>query len=194
MSILAHKSLLVDTIFCLEFSDLLRVGSSTSSLLSVRRGSTWDSASSDRCLLCLRVEDVSTMCHDNASYTCIMFNIVLYGMNVYFPLHMFFDPLIVYTVSSIIVCFGMFICYILCTLQKEEIKNIDLSVLLITQNISNIALGDRVAIEPIIPCRHCDVCRSGQYNLCTHRKHNAQPPTQGNLSRFYVHDVGFCYK
>ena len=33
----------------------------------------------------------------------------------------------VYTICSIIVCFGMSIRYTLCTLQKEEIKNIYLS-------------------------------------------------------------------
>ena len=67
------------------------------------------------------------MCHDDASYTCIMFKralycIVLNCMNVsLISSSYFFDLLIVCTVSSITVCFGMFICYILCILQKEEI-------------------------------------------------------------------------
>ena len=72
------------------------------------------------------------MGHDDASYTYVMFDIVLYcivyRINVYVWMSNFLFILIaflhVYTVCSIIVCFGMFICYTLCTLQKEEIKNI----------------------------------------------------------------------
>ena len=103
--------LVCKTIFCLEFSDPLRVDSSTASLHSVRRGSSWDSAQSNWCFPCLRVEDVSSMSHDDASFTNFMFNIVLYvcfRMSVYYFYSYYFDLLHAYTVSPIIACFGMF--------------------------------------------------------------------------------------
>src|SRR3954470_4735167 len=31
---------------------------------------------------------------------------------------------------------------------------------------SGLAAGQRVAIEPGVPCGHCDQCRRGSYNLC----------------------------
>ena len=78
ISILVRK-----TIFCLEFSDPQRVGSSTASLHSVRRGIPWDSAQFNWCFPCLRVQDVSSMRHDDASFTNFMFNIVLHCMCVF---------------------------------------------------------------------------------------------------------------
>lgn len=32
--------------------------------------------------------------------------------------------------------------------------------------VKNIKIGDKVAVEPGVPCRHCDYCRDGKYNLC----------------------------
>ena len=60
--------------------------------------------------------------------SCSILYCIVYRINVYVWMSNFLFILIVflhvYTVCSIIVCFGMFICYTLCTLQKEEIKNI----------------------------------------------------------------------
>ena len=55
-------------------------------------------------------------------------------------------------------------------------------------------VGDRVAIEPGVPCRMCSYCKSGVYNLCIDMKFCATPPIHGNLSRYYVHAAAFCYK
>ncbi|MCP9262506.1 Sorbitol dehydrogenase [Dirofilaria immitis] len=33
-------------------------------------------------------------------------------------------------------------------------------------NVKGFAVGDRVAIEPGVPCRRCQLCRRGRYNLC----------------------------
>ena len=54
--------------------------------------------------------------------------------------------------------------------------------------------GDRVAIEPGVPCRRCMYCKTGRYNLCLDMKFCATPPYDGNLARFYVHDADFCFK
>ena len=54
--------------------------------------------------------------------------------------------------------------------------------------------GDRVAIEPGVPCRHCHFCKEGRYNLCPDIAFCATPPFDGSLCRFYVHAADFCYK
>ena len=55
-------------------------------------------------------------------------------------------------------------------------------------------LGDRVAIEPGVPCRTCSYCKSGRYNLCPDMQFCATPPVNGSLANYYVHAADFCYK
>ena len=54
--------------------------------------------------------------------------------------------------------------------------------------------GDRVAVEPGYPCRMCDFCKTGRYNLCAEMKFAATPPYDGTLCRYYCHPADFCYK
>jgi len=60
--------------------------------------------------------------------------------------------------------------------------------------VTNLKVGDRVAIEPGIPCRICDFCKSGRYNLCLEMAFCATPPFDGTLTRYYAHASDFCYK
>ncbi|XP_047003168.1 sorbitol dehydrogenase-like [Schistocerca americana] len=60
--------------------------------------------------------------------------------------------------------------------------------------VKNLKRGDRVAIEPGVPCRTCNFCKEGRYNLCQSIFFCATPPDHGNLSRFYVHAADFCHK
>ncbi|TPR05497.1 Arylsulfotransferase (ASST) family protein [Aspergillus niger] len=46
--------------------------------------------------------------------------------------------------------------------------------------------GDRVAMEPGVPCRRCDYCRSGSYNLCGDTIFAATPPWDGTLAKYYA--------
>jgi len=62
------------------------------------------------------------------------------------------------------------------------------------EGVSSLKVGDRVAIEPGVPCRLCNYCKTGRYNLCLEMKFCATPPYDGNLSRYYVHDADFCFK
>ncbi|VEN48539.1 unnamed protein product [Callosobruchus maculatus] len=62
------------------------------------------------------------------------------------------------------------------------------------KDVKHLQPGDRVAIEPGCPCRMCDFCKTGKYNLCPDMKFCATPPYDGNLCRFYVHDADFCFK
>ncbi|CAL4059474.1 unnamed protein product, partial [Meganyctiphanes norvegica] len=54
--------------------------------------------------------------------------------------------------------------------------------------------GDRVAVEPGVPCRMCDYCKGGTYNLCPDVIFCATPPVHGNLCKYYKHAADFCYK
>ncbi len=54
-------------------------------------------------------------------------------------------------------------------------------------------VGDRIAMEPGVPCRRCRACRAGQYNLCPDIRFFATPPVDGAFARYVVHDEDFCY-
>ncbi|XP_035826585.1 sorbitol dehydrogenase-like [Aplysia californica] len=62
------------------------------------------------------------------------------------------------------------------------------------QGVTSLKVGDRVAIEPGVPCRMCNYCKTGRYNLCVDMKFCATPPCHGNLARYYVLDADFCFK
>jgi L-iditol 2-dehydrogenase len=54
--------------------------------------------------------------------------------------------------------------------------------------------GDRVAIEPAVPCGKCRLCLSGRYNICNNVRCCSAPPYDGALRRRYVHPEAFCHK
>jgi D-xylulose reductase len=60
--------------------------------------------------------------------------------------------------------------------------------------VTNVKVGDRVAIEPGVPCRHCDYCRCGSYNLCSNTAFAATPPHDGTLCKYYITESDFCYR
>lgn len=64
----------------------------------------------------------------------------------------------------------------------------------IGSKVTNLKVGDRVAIEPGVPCRRCDYCRSGSYNLCNDTIFAATPPWDGTLAKYYTVASDYCYK
>ncbi|KAH8886317.1 GroES-like protein [Thozetella sp. PMI_491] len=60
--------------------------------------------------------------------------------------------------------------------------------------VTNVAVGDRVAIEPSVPCRSCWYCRSGDYNICPHLIAPSTPPYDGTLQKYFIAASDFCYK
>jgi len=62
------------------------------------------------------------------------------------------------------------------------------------EGVTHLQPGDRVAIEPGVPCRYCAFCKEGRYNLCPDIAFCATPPFDGSLARFYAHAADFCYK
>ncbi|RUS80113.1 hypothetical protein EGW08_012112, partial [Elysia chlorotica] len=68
------------------------------------------------------------------------------------------------------------------------------TVVKIGSKVENLKVGDRVAIEPGVPCLRCRVCREGRYNLCPGMQFCATPPVHGNLSRLFRHPAAFCHR
>lgn len=62
--------------------------------------------------------------------------------------------------------------------------------------VTALSPGDTVAIEPGYPCRHCDRCKAGRYNLCPRMKFAADPGSglHGTLTRYFLLPADFCYK
>ena len=50
--------------------------------------------------------------------------------------------------------------------------------------VTNVKAGDRVAVEPAIPCNECYLCAEGAFNLCRNIKFCGTPPYDGALREF----------
>lgn len=54
-------------------------------------------------------------------------------------------------------------------------------------------VGERVSIEPQRPCRVCEFCRSGRYNLCPRIEFYATPPIDGAFAEYVAIPHDFAY-
>lgn len=65
----------------------------------------------------------------------------------------------------------------------------------IGEGVTGFEVGDKVAIEPAVPCGKCEACRTGHYNLCPDVKMLAIPHERdGVFSEYCTHDATMCYK
>jgi L-iditol 2-dehydrogenase len=60
--------------------------------------------------------------------------------------------------------------------------------------VTHLKVGDRVALEPGIPCGTCRVCRIGRYNLCRDVLFLATPPVNGAFVEYLVHHAQYTYR
>lgn len=67
-------------------------------------------------------------------------------------------------------------------------------VIKVGANVKHLKEGDRVAIEPGVPCRTCDFCKTGRYNLCPDVIFLATPPVHGSIAKYHTHAADFCFK
>jgi L-iditol 2-dehydrogenase len=54
-------------------------------------------------------------------------------------------------------------------------------------------VGDRVALEPGVPCGHCRECRAGRYNLCRDVRFFATPPIDGAFANYVTIHEDFAF-
>ncbi len=62
------------------------------------------------------------------------------------------------------------------------------------EKVTSIQPGDRVALEPGIPCRRCSYCKSGRYNLCPNVAFMAAPHTDGAMREYVKTAADFAFK
>ena len=55
------------------------------------------------------------------------------------------------------------------------------------------AVGDRVALEPGVPCGRCRECRAGAYNLCADVRFFATPPVDGAFAEYVTIHEDFAF-
>ncbi|KAK0462643.1 GroES-like protein [Desarmillaria tabescens] len=60
--------------------------------------------------------------------------------------------------------------------------------------VMNVAVGDRVAIEPFFFCKKCHNCKTGRTNLCKTPRQAGFGDVPGLLSQYYVCDADFVVK
>lgn len=63
----------------------------------------------------------------------------------------------------------------------------------IGRDVDSVAVGDEVAIEPGVPCRRCEYCRGGQYNLCRDVEFMATPGTDGAFREYVAWPADFVH-
>ena len=63
---------------------------------------------------------------------------------------------------------------------------------------STLKVGDRVAMEVGLPCRQCELCTSGRYNLCPTLRFKSSaktfPHLDGTLQTVITHPANMCHK
>lgn len=67
-------------------------------------------------------------------------------------------------------------------------------ILSVHPSVKNLQPGDRVAIEPNIPCYKCEPCLTGRYNGCESVEFLSTPPIDGLLRRYIKHPAVWCHK
>lgn len=60
--------------------------------------------------------------------------------------------------------------------------------------VRHLVQGERVAVEPGVPCGRCSLCRSGRYNLCRDVRFLATPPVDGAFCEWIVSPSDLVFK
>jgi L-iditol 2-dehydrogenase len=60
------------------------------------------------------------------------------------------------------------------------------SIAAVGPGVTGLHVGQRVSVEPGIPCRNCDQCLAGRYNLCPDVRFLATPPYDGAFAEYIV--------
>lgn len=66
-------------------------------------------------------------------------------------------------------------------------------VVALGEGVTGDLMGQRVSIEPGVPCRRCQQCHRGRYNLCPNMRFMATPPIDGAFAEYVVMPADFVY-
>ncbi len=68
------------------------------------------------------------------------------------------------------------------------------TVVEVGNQVDNLKVGDRVALEPGKTCGRCEFCKTGSYNLCPEVVFFATPPVNGVFQEYVAHEADLCFK
>jgi L-iditol 2-dehydrogenase len=66
-------------------------------------------------------------------------------------------------------------------------------IVAVGDRVTRHAVGDRVTLEPGLPCGRCRECRNGRYNLCRAVAFFGSPPTDGAFTRYVAQHEDFAH-
>jgi L-iditol 2-dehydrogenase len=67
------------------------------------------------------------------------------------------------------------------------------TVVAVGPGVTGRKIGDRVALEPGVPCGQCEYCLSGKYNLCPDVVFLATPPYNGCLMNYIAYPANWTF-
>ncbi|KAJ5204729.1 uncharacterized protein N7498_005608 [Penicillium cinerascens] len=71
------------------------------------------------------------------------------------------------------------------------------TVMAVGPDVTNLKVGDRVALEVGLPCRKCALCQQGRYNICTSMQFRSSakvfPHLDGTLMERTNHPAAMCH-
>ncbi|WP_394841938.1 NAD(P)-dependent alcohol dehydrogenase [Pendulispora brunnea] len=67
------------------------------------------------------------------------------------------------------------------------------TIVAVGEQVRTLTVGQRVALEPGVPCGTCRECRLGRYNLCPDVQFFATPPVDGAFAEYVVIDEAFAH-
>jgi len=67
------------------------------------------------------------------------------------------------------------------------------TIVAVGDDVDAARIGRRVSIEPQRPCRRCDLCRRGSYNLCPRMEFYATPPVDGAFAEYALIESDFAH-
>lgn len=67
-------------------------------------------------------------------------------------------------------------------------------VMEVGKNVKDLKPGDRVSIEPNVPCFKCDFCKTGNYSQCNNIVALSAPPYDGLFTEYINYEPSFLFK
>jgi len=67
-------------------------------------------------------------------------------------------------------------------------------VAMLGENVTGLAVGDRIALEPALPCGQCRACLTGHPNCCPQVRFLGTPPIGGVFEEYHIFHASQCVK
>lgn len=65
-------------------------------------------------------------------------------------------------------------------------------VIALGEGVTDLKVGQRLAMEPALPCNHCEFCATGRPNLCPNVRFFSTPPVDGIMCQYAVLERHQC--